>query len=114
MAPLRAQLQLAFVYGATAKGQDAPGSAIDLLLVAEEANYGDLLTGLAPAERTLRRKINPNLYTLADYRRRLREGQPFLLQVLQQPKLFVIGDESALQALALPDASLQVHGMPSV
>lgn len=55
------QLQLAFVYGATAKGQDLPGSAIDVLLVAEVANYGDLLTRLAPAERTLRRKINPNL-----------------------------------------------------
>ena len=57
------------------------------------------LTRLAPAERTLRRKINPNLYTLADYQRRLREGQPFLLQVLQEPKLFVIGDELVLQSL---------------
>lgn len=114
LAPLRAQLHLAFVSGAAAKGQDMPGSAIDLLLVGEEANYGDLLTGLAPAERTLRRKINPNLYTLADYRRRLREGQPFLLQVLQQPKLFVIGDESLLHALALPDSSLQANDKPSV
>ena len=114
LAPLRAQLHLAFVSGATAKGQDMPGSAIDLLLVGEEANYGDLLTRLAPAERTLRRKINPNLYTLADYRRRLREGQPFLLQVLQQPKLFVIGDESLLHALALSDSSMQANDMPSV
>lgn len=105
LAPLRAQLQLAFVYGATAKGQDLPGSAIDLLLVAEEANYGDLLTRLAPAERTLRRKINPNLYTLVDYQRRLREGQPFLLQVLQQPKLFVIGDERTLTSISLPEVS---------
>ena len=113
LAPLRAQLQLAFVSGATAKGQDLPGSAIDLLLVGEDANYGDLLTRLAPAERTLRRKINPNLYTLSDYRRRLREGQPFLLQVLQQPKLFVIGDESVLPALELADQSWQANGLPS-
>ncbi|MGK5024962.1 ArsR family transcriptional regulator [Janthinobacterium sp. RB2R34] len=108
LAPLRAQLQLAFVCGATARGQDLPSSAIDLLLVAELAelaNYGDLLTRLAPAERTLRRKINPNLYTLADYQRRLREGQPFLLQVLQQPKLFVIGDETTLQAISAFDAN---------
>lgn len=102
---LRMQLQLAFVYGATASGQDLPGGEIDLLLVADEANYGDLLTRLAPAERTLRRKINPNLYTLADYQRRLREGQPFLLQVLQQPKLFVIGDELALKSISLPEVS---------
>lgn len=114
LASQRAQWQLAFVYGATAKGQDMPGSPIDLLLVAEEANYGDLLTGLAPAERTLRRKINPNLYTLADYRRRLREGQPFLLQVLQQPKLFVIGDELILQAMALNEDALSLNGAPPV
>ncbi|MCL6484735.1 MAG: ArsR family transcriptional regulator, partial [Janthinobacterium lividum] len=55
-----------------------------------------------------------NLYTLADYRRRLREGQPFLLQVLQQPKLFVIGDASLLHALALPDSAAQANGMPSI
>lgn len=114
LAPLRRQLHLAFVYGATAKGQDAPGSAIDLLLVGDEANYGDLLTGLVPAERTLRRKINPNLYTLADYQRRLREGQPFLLQVLQQPKLFVIGDELTVKELAIQDGQRQAQGIPSV
>ncbi|MEG2030755.1 MAG: ArsR family transcriptional regulator [Janthinobacterium sp.] len=114
LAPLRRQLHLAFVYGATAKGQDAPGGAIDLLLVGDEANYGDLLTGLVPAERTLRRKINPNLYTLADYQRRLREGQPFLLQVLQQPKLFVIGDELTVKELAIQDRQRQAQGIPSV
>jgi len=103
LAPLSAQLQLAFVYGATARGQDRPGDPVELLLVGEEANYGDILTRLAPAERTLRRKINPNLYTLTDYRRRLREGQPFLLQVLQQPKLFVIGDASILAAMEIQD-----------
>ena len=114
LAPLRRQLHLAFVYDATAKGQDAPGSAIDLLLVGDEANYGDLLTRLVSAERTLRRKINPNLYTLADYQRRLREGQPFLLQVLQQPKLFVIGDELTVKELAIQDGQRQAQGIPSV
>ena len=99
---IRPPLQLAFVYGATASEQALPDSAIDLLLIAEDANYGDLLTVLAPAERTLRRKIHPNLYTLADYRRRLQEGQAFLQQVLVQPKLFVIGDAQALTELAPP------------
>ena len=99
LARLRPAPQLAFVYGATASERDEAGGAIDLLLIAGEANYGDLLTVLAPAERTLRRKINPNLYTLLDYRRRLQEGQPFLQQVLQQPKLFVTGDELLLKQL---------------
>lgn len=102
---LRPAPQLAFVYGATADERGEPGGAIDLLLIAGEANYGDLLTVLAPAERTLRRKINPNLYTLLDYRRRLQEGQPFLQQVLQQPKLFVTGDELLLRQLGSDTAA---------
>ncbi|KAB8036578.1 helix-turn-helix domain-containing protein [Janthinobacterium aquaticum] len=105
LARLRPAPQLAFVYGATASERDAAGGAIDLLLIAGEANYGDLLTVLAPAERTLRRKINPNLYTLLDYRRRLQEGQPFLQQVLQQPKLFVTGDELLLRQLGSETAA---------
>ncbi|MDC8760828.1 ArsR family transcriptional regulator [Janthinobacterium fluminis] len=96
LAPLSSHLHVAFVYGATAKGQDAAGSNIDLLLVGDDTHYGELLTGLAPAERALRRKINPNLYSLADFQRRLREAQPFLMQVLKQPKIFVIGGDLEL------------------
>lgn len=105
LARLRPAPQLAFVYGATADERGEPDGAIDLLLIAGEANYGDLLTVLAPAERTLRRKISPNLYTLLDYRRRLQEGQPFLQQVLQQPKLFVTGDELLLRQLGSETAA---------
>ncbi|MFM9434453.1 hypothetical protein ACFDR9_001508 [Janthinobacterium sp. CG_23.3] len=93
LAPLSKQIRIAFVYGATAKGQDAAGSNIDLLLIGDDTNYGDLLSSLAPGERMLRRKINPNLYSIADFKRRLREEQPFLTQVLQQPKIY--GDCSA-------------------
>ncbi|CDG85594.1 helix-turn-helix domain-containing protein [Janthinobacterium agaricidamnosum] len=97
LAPLSKQLHVAFVYGATARGQDTVASNIDLLLVGDDTNYGELLSRLTPGERTLKRKINPNLYSLADYQRRLREQQPFLMQVLQQPKIFVIGDEAVLK-----------------
>ncbi|MEC5159016.1 MULTISPECIES: hypothetical protein [unclassified Janthinobacterium] len=96
LAPLSKQIRIAFVYGATAKGQDAAGSNIDLLLIGDDTNYGDLLSSLAPGERMLRRKINPNLYSIADFKRRLREEQPFLTQVLQQPKIYVLGDDIEL------------------
>ena len=97
LAPLEKQIHVAFVYGATATGQDAALSNIDLLLIGDDANYGELLSSLTPAERTLRRKINPNLYTVADFKRRLREEQPFLMQVLEQPKIFVFGDDAVLK-----------------
>ena len=78
-------------------------------------HYGDYIYELGPgATPGPRTHVGEELSSLADYRRRLREGQPFLLQVLQQPKLFVIGDETLLHALALPDSSLQANDMPSV
>ncbi|MET3133955.1 DNA-binding transcriptional ArsR family regulator [Oxalobacteraceae bacterium GrIS 1.11] len=97
LAPLSQQIHVAFVYGMVAQGQDSALGNIDLLLIGEDTNYGDLLSSLAPAERALRRKINPNLYTVSDFKRRLREQQPFLMQVLEQAKIFVLGDELALK-----------------
>lgn len=106
------KLQVAFVYGATAQQQDQGAGNIDLLLVGDDTNYGELLTVLARGERTLRRKISPNLYSLADFKRRLREQQPFLMDVLQRPKIFVIGDEHDLQAIhAASVAPAEISGV---
>ncbi len=110
LAPLAKQLHVAFVYGATAKGQDTALSNIDLLLIADDLNYGELLSSMTPAERLLRRKINPNLYSLADFQRRLREEQPFLMDVLRQPKIFVMGDELALRRIENPPPGVYTGG----
>lgn len=100
-------LNLSFIYGATARAGDGGAGDVDLMLICDEISYGDLLSRLGPAENALKRKINPNLYTLADYKRRLCEQQPFLMQVLQQPKIFVLGDESALRNIR--DAGVDLY-----
>lgn len=109
LAPMARQLQVAFVYGVNARGQDVAGSNIELLLIGDDTNYGDLLTRLAPGERMLKRKINPNLYSVADYQRRVREQQPFLMQVLQQPKIFVIGDDQVLKNIETDGTDFLIH-----
>lgn len=96
LAPMRKSLNVAFVYGKTAKEQEASSDAIELLLIGENTTYGELLSRLPVAERLLRRKINPNLYSLPDFQRRLREKQGFILNVLNERKLFVLGDETDL------------------
>ncbi len=96
LAPMRKSLNVAFVYGKTAKEQEASNDAIELLLIGENTTYGELLSRLPVAERILRRKINPNLYSLPDFQRRLREKQGFILDVLDQRKIFVLGDDTDL------------------
>ena len=99
LAPLQDVLNVAFVYGATAKEQENMDTNVELLLIGDNTSYGELLSRLPVAERILRRKINPNLYSVPDYKRRLREQQPFILQVLREQKIYVLGDESDLEKL---------------
>src|SRR5471030_2520696 len=96
LAPLQHVLSVAFVYGSTAKELEGTDANVELLLVGDNTSYGELLSRLPVAERILRRKIDPTLYSAPDFKRRLREQQPFILQVLHEQKIYVLGDETNL------------------
>ncbi|MGV7208130.1 ArsR family transcriptional regulator [Oxalobacteraceae bacterium A2-2] len=99
LAPLQHALIVAFVYGATAKEQEGMDTPVELMLVGDNTSYGELLSRMPVAERILRRKINPNLYSVTDFKRRYREQQAFILQVLREDKIYVWGDEEDLNKL---------------
>lgn len=107
LAPLSKVLNVAFVYGATAKEQEGMDTNVELLLIGENTSYGELLSRLPVAERILRRKINPNLYSLPDFKRRLREQQPFILQMLREEKTYVLGDEEDLNRVMESEATFE-------
>jgi predicted nucleotidyltransferase len=102
LAPLLPALRVAFIYGSVAKGSETAASDIDLLLVGDALAYGTLLSALAPAEEILGRKINPTPYSVADYIKRVQEQQHFLIRVLEQSKMFLMGDEDDLRRLGEP------------
>jgi len=89
--PLNSRIALAFVYGSIAKGTDARTSDIDLMIVGEGLNYGDVMGALIPLEEFLLRPTNPTIYTTADFNSRLGEGNSFLARVMEQPKLMIKG-----------------------
>ena len=99
LAPLALLLNVVFVYGSIVKGSETAASDVDLMLVGEQISYGALLAALAPAEQLLGRKINPMPYNLAEFSKRLQEQQHFLMRVLEQPKIFVLGDIGELKRL---------------
>jgi predicted nucleotidyltransferase len=90
------RIRIAFVFGSVAKGTDTAASDIDLLVVADELSYTDLFEGLATAEQMLGRKVNPTLYTPAALAEKIRAENNFVLRVLSQPKIFLIGGEHEL------------------
>lgn len=98
LAPLGSQLELAFIYGSVARGEDTSASDVDLLLVSETLGYADVMAALHPAIGRLGRQVNPTIYTRDELARRLRDGNAFVTKLLAQPKLWLIGSEHDLGA----------------
>lgn len=102
LARLAPGITAAFVYGSLAKGTDTAASDIDLMVIAENLSYSDLLEAVNQAEGRLARKVNPTVYTAAELRQRLASGNSFASRVLAGPKIFVIGSEDAFRPAAKP------------
>ena len=97
LAPLAAQIDLAFVYGSVAKQQDTAHSDIDVMIVSAALGYADVFGALEGAT-TLGRKVNPTLYTPAELAKRINLDNAFVTRVLQQPKIWLMGNEEQLHA----------------
>jgi predicted nucleotidyltransferase len=93
LAPLAPQIERAFVFGSMARQQDTAASDVDLLVVSDTLGYGDVFAALEGASQTLGRTINPALYTAADFQARLQGDNAFVNRVMQQPKIWLIGQE---------------------
>lgn len=94
--PLSSAIHVAFVYGSVANASDTSASDIDLMIISDSLTYGDLFDALERVTRTVGRKVNPTVYTSAEFSKRTRSKSAFVTRVLEQPKLWVIGSEDNL------------------
>lgn len=92
MAPLAPKLKAAWIYGSYAKQTDTAQSDIDVMLIGNRLTLVQVLEVLAPIEAQLGRKINPTLYTMAEFSKRRNETDSFVNRVLEQPVLPLIGN----------------------
>jgi hypothetical protein len=51
------------------------------------------------AQDILRREVNPVVYPVEEFKKRLKDKQGFILEVMRGEKIFVIGDEDELARL---------------
>jgi predicted nucleotidyltransferase len=96
--PLERDIRAAFVFGSIASGADTAGSDVDLMVISDRLTYAELFGALEDAAARLGRRVSPTIYTLADFRARIAEENPFLTRVLQEPRIFVVGGDDALPA----------------
>jgi DNA-binding transcriptional ArsR family regulator len=97
--PVASKVTTAFVYGSIAAGSEDSNSDIDLMVVGEVSPQ-DLALPLRRARESLGREINPTVYTPAEFGRKRAAGDHFLTQVLDKPRLIVLGNKDELGKVA--------------
>lgn len=98
LAGLGDKVTVAFIYGSVASGAERRTSDIDLMIIGS-ASFEQVVSALYPCQETLRREINPTVYSARDFRKRLAESGSFVARVLKEKKLFIRGTEHDVRKL---------------
>lgn len=94
--PLSKKILIAFLYGSMARQEEKDGSDIDLMIVGS-VTLEEVLVVLANAERLLGRAVNPTVYSVQEFKAKLKAQNHFLTSVLRGKKVFLIGEEDELR-----------------
>jgi predicted nucleotidyltransferase len=88
-------IELAFIYGSFAKKSENAASDVDLFIMGDIDD--DLLIGeIRKTEDALKREINYTLYTRDEFKRKKVKKDSFILSLIENPKIFLIGDKDEL------------------
>ncbi len=101
LAPL--QPSLAFIFGSVARGTETASSDVDVLVVTERG-FGEVVRALHGAQTTLGREVNPVVYTSAELQRLVAAHDPFVLNLLDGPQIYLIGTDHDFGQLTLNPA----------
>jgi predicted nucleotidyltransferase len=109
--PLADRMRAAFVFGSAARGELHASSDVDLLVIGD-VSFGDVITEIQGAEKRLGRDVNPTVYSENEFRSKVLAEQHFVMTILAQPKIPVVGDETDLSRLAAPLSGGQKPTLP--
>jgi predicted nucleotidyltransferase len=102
--PLADEVELAFVFGSVAQGQERGGSDIDLFVVGN-VSFNTVVAALDGTHERLGRDVNPVVMTGTEFRGKL-QTDPFVQRVAGHPKIRVKGNADDL-AKFIADRSAQ-------
>lgn len=95
---IKHKINYGFIFGSTARNNDAPSSDVDIFLI------GDLTLKEAgnlsyPLSIELGREVNTVVYTLKDFRKKIKEQNTFITEVIKNPKIWLFGDEHEFEKI---------------
>jgi predicted nucleotidyltransferase len=88
-------IEVAFIYGSFAKHEETGKSDIDLLIIGK-IDEDRLLGQINKLEKVLKREINYSLFQRNEFNHKAKEKDPFITDLLKNPKIFLIGDKNDL------------------
>lgn len=90
LAPLAEKIDAAFVFGSMAKSTESSTSDVDVLVIGN-ISFAETVSTLYPAQAILGREINPKVYHRNEWKKLLKNKDAFVQDILEKPKLFIIG-----------------------
>jgi predicted nucleotidyltransferase len=102
--PIASDVDLAFLFGSVAQGKERAGSDIDVM-VTGGASFASVVEALNKAQPRLRRETKPVVMTVAEARIKHQGGDRFVSRIMQEAKLFLLGNANELGELVEDRAS---------
>ena len=93
------KVKFAFIYGSYAKAKETYFSDIDLAVIGN-ADEDKLIKELDRLEEKFQREINYKLYTFKKFKKEIEEKEPFILAIIRDKKIMLIGNESELRKIS--------------
>ena len=89
-------IKYAFIYGSVAKGEEDIKSDIDLMVIGNIDEI-KLQEKIQQIESKISRTINYTLMNIEEFKKRLNEKEPFLMRILRDRKIEIIGSENEIR-----------------
>lgn len=89
-------IDVAFIYGSVAKGEETATSDIDLALIGT-VSPRDSSAILSELENSVGREINATIFTAKEWGDRLESGDHFVITLLREPRIMLIGHDAELK-----------------
>lgn len=95
---LEERITSAFIYGSLAKGTETADSDVDVLVIGA-VKFSEVVDRLGAVQESLGREVNPSVYPVDEFVAKVSEGQHFVTSLIDEPKIFLIGDEDVFGRL---------------
>ena len=98
LVPLKKRIVLSFIFGSVAQGKERAASDVDVLVVGG-VPFASVVEASHGLRGRLGREVNPVVMTAAAFRAKYAEGDRFVTRIVNEPKIFLLGDAGELGKL---------------